>query len=62
MKRIKLLIATAEQSIAAVETPDKKKEQLELAKGLAPKILTGVWLELAIIALNLLEATIKTAA
>lgn len=59
MKKIGLFIKTIEESIKAVETPEKKKEQLESAKLLAPKLLNGIWLELALVIINGLESTIK---
>jgi hypothetical protein len=59
MRRINVLIKSAEQSIASVETPELKKAQIEAAKELAPKVLSGIWLELGLLALNILEATIK---
>ena len=59
MKRIDLFIKTLEASIAAVETPQKKMEQLEAAKSLAPKYLNGLWLTVALAIISILEATIK---
>jgi len=59
MKRVSLFIKTIEESIKAVETPEKKMEQLEEAKVLAPKYLTGFWLALALGIISVLEATIK---
>ena len=59
MKRIKTFLVAIEQSIVAAETPDKKREQIEAAKIVAPKILNGIWLELAMIGLSAIESTIK---
>lgn len=59
MKRLNLVIQAAKQSIAAVETPEKKREQLEQAKLVAHEFLTGIWLDLAIFILDQLEKTIK---
>lgn len=61
MKRILLFIKTVETEIAAALTPEKKKEILETAKTLAPHVLNGTWLELALVAITALEATIATA-
>jgi len=58
MKRIANFIAVAEASIAAVETNDKKREQIEAAKVLAPKLLNGIWLTLGLTLLNVVESTI----
>ena len=58
MKRLNLLIQTVKQSIAAVETPAKKMEQLEMAKTLAAEFLTGIWLQLFIQIVNQIEKTI----
>ncbi len=59
MKRINLFIQTVEASIKAVETPQKKMEQLEAAKLLAPKYLTGIWLTISLAIISILESTIK---
>lgn len=59
MKRINKLIQTIETEWALVNTPEEKRKIMEDAKLLAPKLLNGVWLELALIAINALEATIK---
>jgi len=58
MKRLTILIQTLKASIAAVETPAKKMEQLELSKTLAAEYLTGIWLQLFIVIVNQIEKTI----
>jgi len=61
MKRLTLLIQTLKQSIAAVETPAKKIEQLEWAKTFAAEFLTGIWLQLFLQVANQIEKTIPNA-
>ncbi len=59
MKRIKLFLSALEAQLAIALTPDVKKQYCDDAKLLAPKILNGIWLEIAIIGISVLEATIK---
>jgi len=58
MKRLTILIQTVKASIAAVETPAKKMEQLEVSKTLAAEYLNGIWLQLFIVIVNQIEKTI----
>lgn len=59
MKKLNHVISILKAEIEAALTPTIKKEICEEAKVLASSVLNGIWLELALIVIGDVEATIK---
>ena len=58
MKELLKLLTQLHQDFNSANTPEIKKDLLEDAKNLAPLLLSGLWLELALFGINRLESTI----